>query len=88
VYHHQVNQDLVEDYLRDFSELKRTRSQQKVQKTLDEYRKAAEKEDEALVPFAMECCKAQVTTAELTGVHRMARGLSFDPYDMVEYPFN
>jgi methylmalonyl-CoA mutase N-terminal domain/subunit len=87
VYHHEVDQEVVELYLRDFRELKKSRSQQKVQNTLDEYRKAVEKEDQALVPYAVECCRAYATTAELNGVHRMARGLSYDPYDMVEYPF-
>jgi methylmalonyl-CoA mutase N-terminal domain/subunit len=86
-YHHQVDEALVERYIADFKELKKSRSQQAVQKALGEYRRAAEKGGENLLPYAMECCKAFVTTAEMKGVHRMARGLPYDLYGMVEYPF-
>ncbi len=87
VYHHGVDQELVQRYIDEVKELKRTRSQQRVQKALEDYWRLAEKGGQNLIPAAMECCKAYATTAELRGVYRMAMGLSYDLYGMVEYPF-
>ena len=87
VYHHEVDQELVERYINEVKELKKNRSQQKVRKALNNFRRAAEKGGKNLLPLTMECCKAYVTTAEARGVYRMAKGLPYDPYEMVEYPF-
>ena len=87
VYHHEVDQELVERYINEVKELKKNRSRQKVEKALDNFRRAAEKGGQNLLPLAMECCKAYVTTGEARGVYRMAKGLPYDPYEMVEYPF-
>jgi methylmalonyl-CoA mutase N-terminal domain/subunit len=87
VYHHQVGQELVQSYINSVKKLKKTRSQQRLRKALDNYRSAAEKGGQNLLPYVIKCCRAHATTAEVRGAYRMAKGLSYDPYNMMEYPF-
>jgi hypothetical protein len=39
------------------------------------------------MPAIVEAVKAYATAGEVFGVIRLARGLSYDPFDMVQCPF-
>jgi len=87
-YHHQVDFDLVHRYIEDLKEFKRTRSQTKVRKALQDLRRAVETDDPEILRFEMECCKANCTTGEVAGVKRLGVGLPYDPMEALEYPFD
>ncbi len=87
-YHHQVDFDLVSRYMDDLKELKRTRSQTKGRKALENLRRAVEAGDPEILRFEMECCKANCTTGEVAGVKRLGVGLAYDPMGVLEYPFD
>jgi methylmalonyl-CoA mutase N-terminal domain/subunit len=87
-YHHQVDFDLVNRYIEDLKEFKRTRSETKARKALDDLRHAVESGDPEILRFEMECSKAECTTGEVAGVRRMGVGLPYDPMGVVEYPFD
>ncbi|TEU15695.1 MAG: methylmalonyl-CoA mutase, partial [Anaerolineales bacterium] len=78
-YHHQVDFDLVNRYIEDLKGLKRTRSQAKARKALEDLRRAVETGDPEILRFEMECCKANCTTGEVAGVKRLGVGLPYDP---------
>lgn len=40
-----------------------------------------------LMPAIIDAVKAYATAGEIFGVIRMARGLSYDPFNMIECPF-
>lgn len=82
-----VDQNAVQQYVEDLKEIKKTRSQSQVKKALEDLRRAAEKGDENLIPYKLECCEAGATTAELRGTIRIARGLPYDPMGVLDYPF-
>ncbi|MDY6844209.1 MAG: methylmalonyl-CoA mutase family protein [Thermodesulfobacteriota bacterium] len=82
-----VDQNAVQQYVEDLKETKKTRSQSQVKKALEDLRRAAEKGDENLIPYKLECCEAGATTAELRGTIRIARGLPYDPMGVLDYPF-
>ena len=88
VYHHQVDFDLVQRHIEDLKELKRTRSQTKARKALEDLRRAVESDDPEILCFEMECCKANCTTGEVAGVKRLGVDLSYDPMGVLEYPFD
>lgn len=77
----------VDEYVNKVREFKKTRSQEDVKRALRSLRVAAEKGDESLLPYEMECCRACATTAEISGATRMGRGLPYDPMGVLEYPF-
>ncbi|MEE8373214.1 MAG: methylmalonyl-CoA mutase family protein, partial [Dehalococcoidia bacterium] len=87
-YHHQVDFDLVHRYIDGVREFKRTRSQAKVRKALEDLRVAIESEDPEILRFEMECCKSGCSTGEVAGVKRMGVGLPYDPMGVLEYPFD
>jgi len=87
-YHHQVDFDLVKRYIEDLKEFKRTRSQAKARKALEDLRRAVETGDPEIICFEMECCKANCTTGEVAGVKRMGVGLPYDTMGVLEYPFD
>ena len=87
-YHHQVDFDLVNRYVEDLKEFKRTRSQTKARKALEDLRHAVETGDPEIICFEMECCKANCTTGEVAGVKRLGVGLPYDPMGVLEYPFD
>jgi len=87
-YHHQVDFDLVNRYIEDLKGLKRTRSQTKARKALEDLRRAVETDDPEILCFEMECCKANCTTGEVAGVKRLGVGLPYDPMGVLEYPFD
>jgi len=87
-YHHQVDFDLVNCYIEDLKEFKRTRSQTKARKALEDLRRAVETDDPEILCFEMECCKANCTTGEVAGVKRLGVGLPYDPMGVLEYPFD
>ena len=87
-YHHQVDFDLVHRYIDDVREFKRTRSQARVRKALEDLRLAIESGDPEILRFEMECCKAGCSTGEVAGVKRMGVSLPYDPMGVLEYPFD
>jgi methylmalonyl-CoA mutase N-terminal domain/subunit len=87
-YHHQVDFDLVNRYIEDLKEFKRTRSQTVAKNALEALQKAIKDEDPEILRFEMECCKAGCTTGEVAGVRRLGVGLPYDPMGVLEYPFD
>jgi methylmalonyl-CoA mutase N-terminal domain/subunit len=82
-----VDEEAVRQHIEEVRELKRTRSQQRVKKALEDWRRSVESGGENPMPHLMECCKAQATAGEVAGVSRMARGFPYDPEEILEYPF-
>ena len=87
-YHHQVDFDLVNRYIEDLKDFKRTRSRNKVKKALEDLRRAVETGDPEILFFEMECCKTNCTTGEVGGAKRLGVGLPYDPLGVLEYPFD
>ena len=52
------------------------------------YEDAQRGEKYNLMPSMIAAAKAHATAAETMGVIRMANGLSYDPFDMIESPFS
>lgn len=67
---------------------KKTRDQDAVRSQLARLHADAGKGDRFnLMPAIVEAVKAYATAGEVFGVIRLARGLSYDPFDMVQCPF-
>jgi methylmalonyl-CoA mutase N-terminal domain/subunit len=77
-----------EKIAREFEEWKKKRNISLVKETLTKLYLDAKKEDRYnLMPSIIESVKAYATAGEIMGVIRMARGLSYDPFKMIECPF-
>ncbi|MEE9203077.1 MAG: methylmalonyl-CoA mutase family protein [Dehalococcoidia bacterium] len=80
--------DTEEEMVRRLRELKQTRDQAGLRKSIEELRRHAEiGEKENLIPFVIDAVKADATIAEVIGTIRQANGLSYDPLGMVQSPF-
>jgi len=68
--------------------LKETRDKARTKNAL-EYLRSEAKEGEMhnLVPAIKQALKAEATLGEILGVIREAHGASYDPFDMIQYPF-
>lgn len=86
-YHQEVDQELVERHVDSVREMKKTRDQARTQRALEDLRRAIESEEGNLIEREKECCLAYCTTAEISGVKRMAVGLPYDPIGVLEFPF-
>jgi methylmalonyl-CoA mutase, N-terminal domain len=74
---------------RRMEEWKKTRDVGLIQESLSQLHENAKKEDRYnLMPSIIEAVKAYATAGEIIGVIRMARGLSYDTFNMIECPFN
>ncbi|PKN63098.1 MAG: hypothetical protein CVU57_20755 [Deltaproteobacteria bacterium HGW-Deltaproteobacteria-15] len=70
-------------------EWKKTRNMPLLQKTITQLYLDAKKEDRHnLMPSIIEAVKAYATAGEMIGVIRKARGLSYDPLETIDCPFN
>ncbi|MDP6347447.1 MAG: methylmalonyl-CoA mutase family protein [Dehalococcoidia bacterium] len=80
--------DTEEEMVRRLRELKETRDQTRLRKTIDELRRHAEMgERENLIPFVLDAVKADASMAEVIGTIRQAYGMSYDPLEVVQSPF-
>ena len=77
----------VEPYLKEYKEWKEKRDNRGVKEALEELRRKADKKGESLVPPVFAALEAEASFAEITGVLRMADGLSYDWEGELEYPF-
>ena len=70
-------------------EWKKTRKMVQLEESLCHLFRDAKKEDRYnLMPAIIEAVKVYATAGEVMGVIRQARGLSYDPFNMIECPFN
>ncbi|MDY6969774.1 MAG: methylmalonyl-CoA mutase family protein [Spirochaetota bacterium] len=76
-----------EEYIESLNEFKKNRNISDVKDKLNALHTAATKGDN-LMPATIDSVNAGVTLAEVLGVIREANGLKYDPYGMVENPFN
>ncbi|HBE45424.1 MAG TPA: hypothetical protein DDW17_08300 [Deltaproteobacteria bacterium] len=74
---------------RRIEEWKKTRNMALIEKSLSQLYKDAQKGDRFnLMPSIIEAVRVYATAGEIMGVIRKARGLSYDPFNMIECPFN
>ena len=67
---------------------KKTRDSARLNRTIDQLFADAQKGDRFnLMPSIIEAVKAYATAGEVIGVIRLARGLEYDPFNMVTCPF-
>lgn len=77
-----------EKIARRMEEWKKTRNVSLLEERLRQLHSDAKKEDKYnLMPSLIEAVKAYATAGEIMGVIRQARGLSYDPLEMIECPF-
>jgi methylmalonyl-CoA mutase N-terminal domain/subunit len=84
---HKPSWDVIEKYVEDVKELKRTRDNHKVRESVANLRKAAERKEENLVPAAMDAVRSYASLGEIWGAIRLGYGYSYDPFEEIEYPF-
>jgi len=78
-----------ENIARRMEEWKKTRNRVLIEESLSQLYEDAQKEDGYnLMPSIIEAVKAYATAGEVMGVIRKARGLSYDPFTMIECPFD
>ncbi len=82
-----VDEELVQRHIDSVRELKKIRNQAKAGRALEELQRAYETGERNVLECEMECCQAYCTTAEMSGVKRMARDQPYDPRGVLEYPF-
>ena len=76
-----------DDYLKSLQEFKQMRDISQVKNTLSTLRQVASR-GENVMPATIETVKAGATLAEVLGIIREANGLPYDPYGMVDNPFD
>lgn len=78
-----------EGIARRMEEWKKTRDMPLIEETLTQLYSDAKKEDRYnLMPSIIEAVKAYATSGEMIGVIRKARGLSYDPLETIDCPFD
>ena len=78
-----------EKIARRMEEWKKTRNMGLIVESLSQLYEDAKKEDRYnLMPSIIEAVKAYATAGEIMGVIRRARGLSYDPFNMIGCPFS
>ena len=69
-------------------EFKKNRNNSETKKTLENlWNEAAEGEECNLIPPIIKALRADATFSEILGVIRKANGFTYDPYEMIDYPF-
>jgi methylmalonyl-CoA mutase N-terminal domain/subunit len=77
-----------EKIARRMEEWKKTRNMGLIKESLSQLYEDAKKEDRYnLMPSIIEAVKAYATAGEIMGMIRKARGLSYDPFNMIDCPF-
>lgn len=78
-----------ESIARRMEEWKRSRDQQAVREALSRLHEDAKKGDRHnLMPAIIDAVKVYASAGEISGVIRLARGLTYDPFDMIQCPFD
>ena len=73
---------------REIIELKETRNQQATKQALENLWAEAQKgEKHNLIPAIRQALKADATAGEIIGTIRKANGYSYDPFNLIDYPF-
>jgi len=84
----EVNPEDSEKIARRMEEWKKTRNMGLIEESLSQLYEDARKDDKYnLMPSIIEAVKAYATAGEVVGVIRKGRGLSYDPFNMIECPF-
>jgi methylmalonyl-CoA mutase N-terminal domain/subunit len=79
---------IAEKRTREIKDLKARRDNRAVKQALENLRQEAERgKNNNLIPALMRACEADATMGEMTGVIRLAYGLSYDPFNILQYPF-
>ena len=77
-----------ESVARHLEEWKKTRNMALIEESLAQLYEDGKKEDRFnLMPSIIDAVKAYATAGEVMGVIRKARGLSYDPFNMIDCPF-
>lgn len=85
----EVHPDDSEKIARRMEEWKKTRNMGLIEESLLQLYKDAKKEDEFnLMPSIIEAVKVYATAGEVMGVIRKARGLSYDPFEIIVCPYS
>ena len=85
----EVNAEDSEKIARRMEEWKKTRNMGLIEESLSQLYEDAKKEDRYnLMPSIIEAVKAYATAGEIMGVIRKGRGLSYDPFNMIDCPFS
>ncbi|MBW2343155.1 MAG: acyl-CoA mutase large subunit family protein [Deltaproteobacteria bacterium] len=85
----EVNAEDSEKIARRMEEWKKTRNMGLIEESLSQLYEGAKKEDRYnLMPSIIEAVKAYATAGEIMGVIRKGRGLSYDPFNMIDCPFS
>lgn len=87
-YHHEVDEEVVQRYVDGVRELKKTRDQARAGQALEDLLRVVETGKGNTLDAEKVCCQAYCTTAEISGVKRMAVGLPYDPIGVLSYPFS
>ena len=73
---------------RNFTEFKKSRDNKRVEKALHNLYNDAKKGDKFnLIPTMIEAYKSYATSAEIWGTVRYAYGASYDPLNVIEFPY-
>jgi methylmalonyl-CoA mutase N-terminal domain/subunit len=84
----EVPQVTTEAIVRQLREFKERRDLEKLQNSLQMvYRDAQKGEKFNLMPSMIEAARSDATLGEIWGAIRLGNGLSYDPFDMIESPF-
>jgi methylmalonyl-CoA mutase N-terminal domain/subunit len=75
---HEYRQESVKEQIQRLREVKRERDGQKVVQTLQDLEKAA-REEENVMPYLLECCKAYATVGEMTKIFKEVYGEFKEP---------
>ena len=85
----EVNAEDSEKIARRMEEWKKTRNMGLIKESLSQLYEDSKKENKYnLMPSIIEAVKAYATAGEIMGVIRLGRGLSYDPFNMIDCPFS
>lgn len=83
-----VSLDMEAEISQEVSRIKRERDQNKARQMIDELKQGIAKgEKENLIPYIMECLKADLTVGEIMGTIRQGYGYSYDPLGLLQSEF-
>lgn len=87
-YHQELDEEEVQRYIDSVVGMKATRDNGKAAGALDDLRRVVETGEGNILDQEKLCCQAYCTSAEISGVKRMAVGLPYDPIGVLDYPFD
>jgi methylmalonyl-CoA mutase N-terminal domain/subunit len=86
VPNYEIDQDAVNAYVKEIIEYKKSRDLEPLRETLVELRGVLAEGKKTPIPYIMKALRAGATTGEVTGMYRMAKGFTYDPWDEVQCP--